>query len=184
MSETYPANKLRRCADFDWIEGLNILPLEVGDRILGRWRHSDAGRKWFPGIVVRIQTDQNGELVHDIDYDDGDQEEGMLRANIKGRETRNGPDGRPGPCLKYKAGGGKEIDPAIGKEKKSGKEKKKLSVRAAVCVHARANSVGKVHEWITLQCACTHSCLNRCVNQASARVCRTVVGQRESSMGR
>ena len=102
---------MRRCHDFDWIEGLNILPLEVGDKILGRWKHKDAGRQWFPGKVVRIQTNQNGDLVHDICYDDDDYEEGVLRVNIKGRETRNGPDGRPGPYLKYKEISGREIDP-------------------------------------------------------------------------
>lgn len=105
----YPAHKLRRCRDFDWAEDLILHPLQVGDKILGRWRHPEAGRKWYRGVISGVDRKENGELVYDVAYDDGDREAKMLRKNIKGRETRAGEDVSPGSYIQFRVNTGKEI---------------------------------------------------------------------------
>ncbi|CAB1107054.1 unnamed protein product [Ectocarpus sp. CCAP 1310/34] len=56
----------------------------------GRYRPQDAvearfgGRsKWFPGKVRRAYEGREGRLLYDVDFDDGDEEEGVLAGRVR-----------------------------------------------------------------------------------------------------
>ena len=105
------SHEVRRCKDYDWVSGLTLHPLTVGDRILGRWRHSEAGRKWHLGEIRAVRLRHSAEAssitTYDVDYDDGDQESEVDRRNIKGKESR--PGDPPGVFILFQKTTGKEL---------------------------------------------------------------------------
>ena len=75
---------------FDWVHGLIVHPLVVGDAVLGRWAHGHGNTQWFKGTITAVYADKNAALgaTYDISYVDGDKEEKVDRRNIKGKESR------------------------------------------------------------------------------------------------
>ena len=74
---------LRPCTDFDWCKDLRSLPaLHFGDRVLGRYRHAEGNKNWYPGCIAEVRPDG----LYDIDFDDGDFEHGVRRENIQHTE--------------------------------------------------------------------------------------------------
>ncbi len=60
--------------------------LSVGTKVLANYRAEeqfDGKETWYPGKVANVQTDDNGNFLYDIEYDDGDTEDGVKRKNIK-----------------------------------------------------------------------------------------------------
>ncbi|CAM9613490.1 unnamed protein product, partial [Pylaiella littoralis] len=64
--------------------GASVLPEcdkhQAGDRVEARF----GGRsKWFPGKVRRTHGGVTGKVLYDIDFDDGDKEEGVLASRVR-----------------------------------------------------------------------------------------------------
>ena len=38
---------------------------------------------WYEGTITSIRTDEAGNTLYDVTYDDGDFEEGMVRQNVR-----------------------------------------------------------------------------------------------------
>jgi hypothetical protein len=91
------ANRVRRCEDFDWIEGLRLEPLLEGDEVHARFRHSAGHKSWYRGIVKAVRNRKNyakqDAEMYDVEFEDGDEEEGIDRRNIRGKEFDA--DGQP-----------------------------------------------------------------------------------------
>ena len=60
--------------------------LSVGSKVMANYRAEeqfDGKETWYPGKISSVQTDDGGNYLYDIEYDDGDTEEGVKRKNIK-----------------------------------------------------------------------------------------------------
>jgi len=58
----------------------------VGARIKGRYKADEqymGMASWYNGKVVRVTKDKAGNVLYDVEYDDGDCEEGMRPENVK-----------------------------------------------------------------------------------------------------
>ncbi len=60
-------------------------PLAEGTRIRGNYRAAEQfeGREnWYEGKITKVH-DSNGKVTYDVEYDDGDTEEGMIPKNVR-----------------------------------------------------------------------------------------------------
>ncbi len=60
--------------------------LEVGTKIKGKYladQQFEGKGKWYKGKITKCYTDEAGNTLYDVEYDDGDTEEGMKPENIR-----------------------------------------------------------------------------------------------------
>jgi hypothetical protein len=60
--------------------------LAVGTKVLAKYRADeqfDNRATWYQGVIRKVYRDDSGKVLYDVDYDDGDFEEGVRRENIK-----------------------------------------------------------------------------------------------------
>jgi len=61
--------------------------LEVGTRVKGKYRAGDqfeGGGKWYKAKITSVTNDvKTGNVLYDVEYDDGDFEEGLKAENVK-----------------------------------------------------------------------------------------------------
>lgn len=61
-------------------------PLSEGARIRGNYRAEEQfeGREnWFEGKITKVHESSTGAITYDVEYDDGDTEEGMTTKNVR-----------------------------------------------------------------------------------------------------
>ena len=61
-------------------------PLPEGTRVQGNYHAAeqfDSQHAWYDGVIKRVHVDAEGGVTYDVDYDDGDFEEGMIPANVR-----------------------------------------------------------------------------------------------------
>ena len=59
---------------------------KVGERVSACYHareQFDGHEAWYPGVISRVDKGENGSITYDIDYDDGDFEEGVEPQHIK-----------------------------------------------------------------------------------------------------
>lgn len=60
--------------------------LSKGMKIRGNYHAAEqyeAHATWYPGVISKVYTDERGNTLYDVAYDDGDIEDGMTRENLK-----------------------------------------------------------------------------------------------------
>lgn len=63
--------------------------LEVGTQVKGKYladQQMDGKSKWYRGQIKSVKSDEAGNTLYDILYDDGDVEEGVLPENVRRRK--------------------------------------------------------------------------------------------------
>lgn len=63
---------------------LEVLP--VGTKIKGKYRADEQFQgqgKWYKGTIMKAYTDESGNTRYDVEYDDGDIEDGMKSENVR-----------------------------------------------------------------------------------------------------
>jgi nucleolar protein 14 len=64
--------------------------LSIGCRIRGNYRASeqyDGQEAWYEGKITKVHQQKDGRVTYDVEYDDGDFEDGMIPENIRPIET-------------------------------------------------------------------------------------------------
>ena len=64
---------------------------EIGTKVIANYRVAERLEEidaWYEGTVSKVSEQENGEILYDIDYDDGDFEEGVLHENVKLLEAK------------------------------------------------------------------------------------------------
>lgn len=72
--------------DSEYEDGDDDHPLVEGTRVQGNYHAAeqfDSQDAWYDGVIKRVHVDTEGSVTYDVDYDDGDFEEGMVRENIR-----------------------------------------------------------------------------------------------------
>ena len=68
-------------SDFD-----DDIDITEGMKVQGNYHASEqyqGKENWYEGTITSIRTDEAGNTVYDVTYDDGDFEEGMVRENVR-----------------------------------------------------------------------------------------------------
>lgn len=61
-------------------------PLEVGCRVRGNYRAAEqygGHESWYDGKITKIHLQKDGSVTYDVEYDDGDFEDGMVPENVR-----------------------------------------------------------------------------------------------------
>ena len=64
--------------------------LSVGTKIKGKYRADEQfeGKgKWYKGKIIKVSSDEAGNTIYDVEYDDGDVEEKMKPVNIRRQKS-------------------------------------------------------------------------------------------------
>jgi nucleolar protein 14 len=61
-------------------------PLPVGCRVRGNYKAAeqyDGHESWYDGKITKVHTQKDGSVTYDVEYDDGDFEDGMIAKNVR-----------------------------------------------------------------------------------------------------
>jgi hypothetical protein len=76
-------------SDQDDNEDATTIPLEVGARVKGNYRvgeQFDGQESWYDAVITKVNTEPDGTVTYDVDYDDNDFEENMIPKNVRAVE--------------------------------------------------------------------------------------------------
>ena len=78
--------------DEDSTNSLPVREYQVGDKVSANYRAKEqyAGQEsWYAGVIVKVVDDSSGERTYNIEYDDGDFEEGVEPQFIRSAEEES-----------------------------------------------------------------------------------------------
>jgi nucleolar protein 14 len=76
-------------SDNDDDEDGTTIPLAVGARVKGNYRveeQFDAHEQWYDAVITQVNTEPDGTVTYDLEYNDNDFEENMIPKNVRAVE--------------------------------------------------------------------------------------------------